>query len=486
MKSKKDDVAPAADLDSIERRRRHPTGLWYLAGTEFAERISFHGMQALLVLYMTGYLLVSPHTDDILGFSYYRDLVDSVFGQLSITALAVQTFGLYVGFVYSAPLVGGWIGDRFVSRRTAIIAGCLFIAAGQFALASDRLFLIALGLLVTGAGLLRGNLSIQVKALYEDGDSREADAFQIYYVAINIGAFAAPLLTGTLAAIYGWHFGFVIAGVSVLFGLGIYLAGCRHLTPEHRVQRGTRPPLEAEEKKRLLALFIVCVPLAATWVSQAQVWNTYNLWARDYVDLDLYGLQVPVPWLQAFNGIIPIVVLPLLVALWRYQARKGREPDQLSKLALGAFFTALGTLWLALAPLGGSPDGRAPLVWAFIFHVLIGIGWLYTTPITVALFVAKSPASYRGTMLGVANLVVFVGSVLGGWIGGFYEEISPRDFWLLHGAIAVVGAIFLVLSSPGLRRLLNGSAPKRNEVSPSMLPPDEVSWEGKAEPVKPT
>jgi POT family proton-dependent oligopeptide transporter len=474
VKSKNDNAARPSDLVSIAPQRKHPTGLWYLAGTEFAERISFHGMQALLVLYMTSYLLLPPHAEDILGFAQYRNLIESVLGPLSVTALAVQTFGLYVGFVYSAPLLGGWIGDRLISRQAAIISGCLFIAAGQFALASNELFLIALGLLVAGAGLLRGNLSIQVKALYEDGDPREADAFQIYYVAINIGAFAAPLLTGTLAAIYGWHFGFIIAGVSVFLGLGFYLAGCRHFAPEKRLQRGARLPLESDEKSRLLALFIVCVPLAAAWVSQTQIWNAYNLWARDHVELNLYGLAVQVPWLQAFNGIVPIVALPLLVALWRFQARRGREPDPLSKLALGCLLTALGTLWLALAPLDESTD-RSPLAWTLVFHVVMGLGWLYITPITVALFVAKSPVNYRGTMLGVANLVVFVGSVLGGWIGGFYETISPRDFWLLHAVIAAAGAVFLAVFSPALRQLLGGAASAGVATFPSMLQPDDIS-----------
>lgn len=471
MKSKNDSPAPPGP-DSIEHREKHPKGLWYLAATELAERISFHGMQALLVLYMTSYLLVSPHAGDILGFAQYRDLVESVFGRLSVTALAVQTFGFYVGFVYSAPLLGGWIGDRLISRKAAIIAGCLFIAGGQFALASNELFLIALGLLVAGAGLLRGNLSTQVKALYEDGDRREADAFQIYYVAINIGAFVAPLLTGTLAALYGWHFGFIIAGVSVLFGLAVYLAGFRHLASEQRMLRGKRLPLEAAEKSRLLALFIVWVPLAATWVSQTQVWNAYNLWARDHVLLNLYGLEVQVPWLQAFSGIVPIVVLPLLVVLWRFQARRGSEPDALGKLALGALFTALGTLWLALAPLG--EGDRAPLVWALIFHVLMGVGWLYTTPIAITLYAGKSPVSYRGTMLGVANLTVFAGSILGGWLGGLYETISPRDFWLLHTAVAAAGAIFLVLFSPALRRLFDRTAPDDGAASPAMLRQGEL------------
>jgi len=146
-----------------------------LAATELWERISYHGMQALLVLYMVEQLLLPGHIERIAGFERYRAIVEAVTGPLSTQALAAQTFGLYTGLIYFTPVIGGAIGDRITGRRGAVAAGALLMTAGHFSLAFDRSFLVALLLLILGAGLLRGNLSAQIKSLYADGDRREAD-----------------------------------------------------------------------------------------------------------------------------------------------------------------------------------------------------------------------------------------------------------------------------------------------------------------------
>jgi POT family proton-dependent oligopeptide transporter len=188
-----------AEAPSPDEAFGQPRGLWVLAGTELWERISFHGMQALLVLYMVGALLLPGHVEHVAGFAGYRAAVEAVTGPLSVQALAAQTFGLYVGLIYFTPVIGGAVGDRWLGRRTSVIVGGLLMTAGHFSLAFDRSFLLALLLLILGAGLLRGNLPAQVKSLYADGDRRSADAFQIYYVGINLGAFIAPIVTGALA-----------------------------------------------------------------------------------------------------------------------------------------------------------------------------------------------------------------------------------------------------------------------------------------------
>jgi POT family proton-dependent oligopeptide transporter len=203
-----------------------PRGLWVLAGTELWDRMSFHGMVAMLVLYMTGDLLIHPErVATIIGFAAFRGLLESISGPLSSQALAVQTFGYYYAFVSGLPLLGGWIGDRVTGRKLAVSGGAALMTAGHFALAFDRTFLIALVLLMCGAGLLRGNLSAQIKSLYADGDPREVNAFQYYYMGINFGAFIAPIASGSVAVIWGWHAGFAVAGFGMLIGLVVYLGG---------------------------------------------------------------------------------------------------------------------------------------------------------------------------------------------------------------------------------------------------------------------
>lgn len=431
-----------------------PRGLWVLAGTELWDRISFHGMQALLVLYMVGALLLPGHIEHVAGFARFRGIVEGVTGPLSVQALAAQTFGLYVGLIYFTPVIGGWIGDRLTGRRVAVSMGALLMTAGHFALAFDVTFLLALLLLILGAGLLRGNLSAQVKSLYADGDRREADAFQLYYVAINLGAFIAPIITGALATIYGWHTGFGFAGFGMSIGLIVYLIGQRHLPPDTaRAAAVERTALNSGDWSRIAGLAIVFPVQICFWIAQSQVWNVYNLWVRDHLDLRVAGFMVPVPWLQALDGVAPILVMPIFLGLWRWQAKRGAEPDDIGKLAIGCAIFALGTAWLAAAPFVSGADGRAPLLWAVAFHLISNIGWLYFTPISLALYATKSPPSLRGTLVGINYLTTFFASIISGRIGGFYETMDPTRFWLMHAAIVGGGGLALALLARPLRRL---------------------------------
>jgi hypothetical protein len=271
----------------------HPRGLWTLNGTELWDRISFHGMAAMLVLYMTGDLLQPGRMENIAGFAAYRHFLQSVFGAVTPAAIATQTFGLYYAVLTCLPLVGGWLGDKFIQRRVAVTIGALTMTAGHFALAFDRTFLVALGLLVVGAGLLRGNLKSQIRALYAAGDRRLADAFQIYSMVVNFGAFIAPLLTGAIAKYFGWHAGFAVAGFGMLIGLVWYLAGSKALPPD--APKGIkvhRPPLTRSQKRDVLGLFAMWPISVCFWTAQAQIWNVYNLWVRDHVDMVVRGFAV--------------------------------------------------------------------------------------------------------------------------------------------------------------------------------------------------
>jgi POT family proton-dependent oligopeptide transporter len=156
----------------------------------------------------------------------------------------------------------------------------------------------------------------------------------------------------------------------------------------------------------------------------------------------------------------------LFVRLWRHQASRGTEPGDLDKLAIGCAIFALGTAWLAAAPLVSGADGRAPLLWAVAFHFISNIGWLYFAPIALALYASQAPASLRGTLVGAASLTVFVGSIASGRLGAYYETTSQSTFWLVHAAIAGAGGVYLVLTKAALRRLFDG-ATDRAERRPS-------------------
>ena len=143
----------------------HPRGLTYIAFTEAWERFSYYGMSALLVLYMVSQLLLPGHVEHVVGFSGFRGVIEGIFGPLSTQAFASQIFGLYSGFVYFTPVIGGLVGDR-IGQRNAVVIGGLAMSGGHLAMAFDQSFLFALLLLIVGSGLLKGNISAQVGGLY--------------------------------------------------------------------------------------------------------------------------------------------------------------------------------------------------------------------------------------------------------------------------------------------------------------------------------
>jgi POT family proton-dependent oligopeptide transporter len=437
----------------------HPRGLWVLAGTELWERISFHGMQAMLTLYLAGELLLPGRVEHIVGFARFRAVIESVTGPLAVQPLAAQIFGLYIGLIYFTPVIGGAIGDRLTGRRIAIIAGGLLMTAGHFALAFDESFLLALLLLILGAGLLRGNLSAQLKSLYADGDRREADAFQIYYMTIATGAFIAPLASGALAALYGWHVGFGFAGFGMLIGLIVYIAGARHLPPDRqRAAAAKRGALTRFERRRLIGLLAVWPLVMSYWIAQSQVWNVYNLWVRDHVDLMVAGFTMPVPWLQSLDGLAPAALSPCVILWWRWQARHGREPDLFGKLAIGCLVFSGGVGLLALAPLFEDGDARTPLLVPIAFHIVSNLGAVYFAPVTLALFAREAPPGLRGLMIGTQSLAVFAAGLISGRIGGLYDSWPPAEFWLLHAAIVGAAGIGFLVFRRGFALLFTGDA----------------------------
>src|SRR2546430_14036909 len=234
----------------------HPRGLGYIAFTEAWERFSYYGMQSLLILYMVHQLLHPGHIEHIAGFTPFRHFLETLYrGPLPVQPLASAIFGLYTGLVYLTPIGGGFLADRLLGRTRTITLGALLMAAGQFLIAFDATFLIALTCLLIGVGCFKGNLASQVGALYATGDNRRADAFQIYYIFINAGVIISPLVAGTLGEVYGWHWGFGAAGVGMLIGLTIYLFGRKHLPPAlPMVEKHAKVPLTRREKTAIVAL----------------------------------------------------------------------------------------------------------------------------------------------------------------------------------------------------------------------------------------
>ncbi len=438
---------PARDLFG------QPRGLAWLSGTQFWEAFSLYGMQALLTLYMVGQLLTPGHVENVIGLAGFRAAVESLTGPLSTQAFAVQLFGLWAGLARFTPVFGGLIGDRLLGRRRTIMLGCLLMTAGHFCMAFDASFLVALLLLMLGTGCANSNLFSQVGAIYPPGDRRRDDGLQLYYLALNCGAFVAPIVCGWLGQELGWHQAFAVAGLGMLAGLLVYAAGARDLPADPpRVAKAARVALQPWEWRAVRLLLLVMLVQAAFWVAQSQVWNVYNLWVRDHVEMAVLGWQVPIPWLQALDAIAPGLLLPPTLWLWRRQAALAREPDAITKMAIGCLIFGTGMVWLAAAtPIFGA---RVPLLWAVGFHLLSNWGWVFFTPIAVGLFARAAPKSLNAMMIGVNSTAVFVGATVSGRIGGLYESWSDSAFWLLHAGIIGGGALLLLALRPAVRGML--------------------------------
>src|SRR3954454_19007041 len=218
------------DLEQADRHDRaflgHPKGLGYLGFTEACERFSYYSMQTLLALYMVNYLLLPGHIVGVTGLGWLRSVH---YPGLDGQPLSSAIFGDYTSLVYLMPILGGIIADKLTGRRIALIAGALVMALGHFLMAFEGAFLFALLALIVGVGLFKGNIATQVGELYDEHDIRRAMAFQIFYIFINVSVIVAPLTAGTLGQNVGWHWGFGCAGVVMVVGLFIYLAGQRSL-----------------------------------------------------------------------------------------------------------------------------------------------------------------------------------------------------------------------------------------------------------------
>lgn len=465
----------------------HPGGLSTLFFTEMWERFSYYGMRALLVLYM-----VAAVKDGGLGFE---------------TADATAIYGLYTGSVYFLPLIGGWIADRFIGAKRATLIGGVIIALGHFALAvpSITFFYLGLVLVAVGTGFLKSNISAMVGDLYQADDERRDGGFAIFYMGINLGAFAAPLITGALAA-YNWHWGFAAAGIGMVAGLLQYVVGRRKLegvgeapvktatsasavTPIYLAQvgavvaaavgvllycysayglnfaiktallpvlvvaglivvifTGMQDKLSTDEWKRIGIIIILFLFAALFWAGFEQAGSSFNLFADQLTERTIGSFEVPAAWFQSVNAIMIVIMAPLFSIMW---VRMGRsQPNDVFKFALGLFFLALGFIVMAYAS-GLTGAGKVSPMWLVLVYFLHTAGELFLSPVGLSAMTKLAPGKMVGLMLGVWFLASSLGSFAAGQIAGEFEPEQAKLvglFWNLAIVIFVGAGLAVLLS----------------------------------------
>ena len=470
----------------------HPIGLRTLFLTEMWERMSYYGMRALLVLYMTG---------AVTGFN-------PGLGWSQVESQAI--YGIYSGMVYFMVVPGGWIADNILGHQKAVLIGALIITLGHFTLAIpiEQTFFLGLIFVVLGTGLLKGNISTIVGQLYEGQDDKRDSGYTIFYMSINIGSTLGFLICSYLGEKIGWHWGFGAAGIGMAFGVIQYIKH-RHLLGDAGMHPNEMPDdkrkklttylkvslvgmfmvigaglfgfftidprffaeqfayfltiiaglyfvylflfagLNAAERKNLILLFLLFVGAAAFWSGFDQSAGSLNIFARDYTDLSIVGYEIPVGWLQFANPVIVVLFAPIFAGIWAQLARKNLDPSLPIKFAIGLLFMALSFLIMIVAvniALESSPVGMQWLLLTYLFQTW---GELALSPIGLSAFSRYGPKRYMGQMFGLWFLASAIGGVLAGLLGGEaldggLETISPVfEFMIQYYLVIAVALIAL-------------------------------------------
>tara|TARA_B100000123_G_scaffold124644_1_gene92005 strand:+ start:758 stop:2278 length:1521 start_codon:yes stop_codon:yes gene_type:complete len=489
----------------------HPKGMVTLFFTEMWERMSFYGMRALLVLYMTA-------------------AVDSTFNPgMGLSSEAAQAiYGIYVGMVYFMVIPGGWLADNILGHQKAVLIGAIIIAMGHITLAIplSETFFLGLALVVIGTGLLKGNISTIVGKLYKEGDTRIQAGYTIFYMSINIGSALGFLVVAWLGEKIGWHWGFGAAGIGMIFGVMQYIF-FKRLLGEAANQPNAMPvaqrngylkwskitaafmvivlglglsgyiTIDAEvfaenfaifltvvafiyfsylflfaglskaEKKNLFLLLILFIGAVAFWSGFDQSGSSLSLFAKEFTDLNVLGYEIPVGWLQLANPIFVVIFAPIFAGIWMHLGRMNLDPSLPMKFAIGLFFMALSfgvMIYAVNLAMEVSPVG---MQWLIITYLLQTWGELALSPIGLSAFSKYAPKKYVGQMFGLWFLASAIGGVLSGLLGGDalvdgLESISPVFEFMINYYL-VIGLVLVAVAAFGIARTADEAKAKVTE-----------------------
>jgi POT family proton-dependent oligopeptide transporter len=466
----------------------HPRGLATLFMTEMWERFSFYGMRALLVLYMT-----AATTDGGLGMK---------------VAVAAAVYSVYNAMVYLLALPGGWIADRFLGARKTVAVGGVIIMIGHFMLAvpAAASFFVGLAFIAVGSGLLKANISTMVGHLYDGpNDPRRDGGFTIFYMGINLGAFAAPLVIGTVGQSVNWHLGFALAGVGMALGLSQYLLGTRHLSERSDV---VCSPIGAAEKRAVLrragvwlaaavafygvvvltghftinwaiwplSIAGIAIPVfvfakvkqdkdlspdeqskmsgyiwffvaaAVFWMIYDQSGSTLSVFADKNTGSSLFGMNFPSSWFQSLNPLYIMALAPVFAWMWVWLSQRGKNPSTTMKFAIGLLMIGASFLVMMLAMAAASGDVKVTPLWLAVVYLVQTVGELTLSPVGLSVTTKLAPVKYASQMMGVWFLAVTAGDCVAAIIQlGLGDATGSTWYFALQGAMAIIAGIALAM-----------------------------------------
>ena len=467
----------------------HPRGLTTLFFTEMWERFSYYGMRALLLLYMT-----TAVASGGLGFDVK-------------TATAI--YGAYTGSVWLMSIPGGWIADNVLGTKRSVFVGGVIIALGHYSLALPTVYTFYAGLIliVLGTGLLKPNVSAIVGDLYNAEDPRRDAGFSIFYMGINIGAFAAPLVCSFLGEKINWHLGFGAAGVGMTLGLIQYVVGRDRLAhvgePPPRTSAETRSNaikgtlfmaaisgavvllffgpapivenqmwimlgalliffgwmffafLKPEEKKPVAVIMILFFFSIIFWACYEQAGSSFTLFARDFTNRFVFGYEFPAGWYQSSPAVFVVLLTPLFVLLWQMLGE--RQPSSPIKFSIGLLFVGLGASVLAVASLLLGSSSKVGPWWLVGVYMLQTIGEICLYPVGLSMTTKLSPPRLAGLMMGIYFLSISFGNFAAGKAAGYFESGSQEALVSLFSKVAavpIIAAVVLLALTPFIRKLM--------------------------------
>ena len=488
----------------------HPRGLYVLFATEMWERFSYYGMRALLVLYLTRHFLF----DD---------------------AMAVRSYGAYAGLVYALPVVGGLIADRWLGLRRAVICGGVLLCLGHLAMAWEGVparaldgggvwrddigiatTFFAMALIAVGVGFLKPNISSLVGRLYPPGDPRCDSGFTIFYIGINLGAALATLLVGWVGEVWGWSWGFGLAGIGMLVGLATFLWGQRYLRGlaeapdpawlaqsrfglrrEHWIYLGAALAVllcqqglshhqwvggallvaflgvyafwawfclrlaSAVERRHVILVITLTFCSVLFWALFEQAGSSMTLFADRAVDRQLGAFELRASQIQGLNPLFIVMLGPLFAWLWPALRARGRLPGYATRFGLGIVQAGLGFAVLAFGISLGADGAKAALLWLVLAYLLHTTGELCLSPVGLSMVTQLSPVRLVGTMMGTWFLAAASASYIGGMLAALADLSTAQQaagtvyaelFWVL-GQMGLVIGIAVLLASRWLNRL---------------------------------
>ncbi|GAB5398994.1 MAG: peptide MFS transporter [Aureisphaera sp.] len=414
------------------------------------ERFSYYGMRAILVLY-----LVAEATADNAGLGWSN-------------GDALSLYGTYTMLVYVASIPGGWIADKFLGQKKSVLYGGILLVAGHSILAVEELwaFYTGLGLIVSGVGMLKPNISTMVGGLYQQGDIRRDKGFTIFYIGINIGAFLAALIVGYVGEVHGWHYGFGLAGIGMALGLIQYLAGQKHLklvgnflgTSENLEEKeAMKKPLTKIEKDRVVVLFISFLLVIVFWGAFEQAGGLMNIYASEKTNRMLMGWEVPASWFQSLNAMFIIFLGTSVAAYWAMRKLKGKVSTSLFKMIIGLIIMGTGFFFMTAAAGQYESNGASAMYWLVLAYLFHTVGELCISPVALSYITKLAPLKYASLMMGVYFAMTGFGNKLAGLLGEASESLGEFTIFTGIAVFCVSFGLLVMIFRKKLEALTHGA-----------------------------